>query len=667
MSVTYGVLSLFCGLGGKTLGFLRARGADGSRFESVGAIEKSAIACANFEHLTGVPAIPVDIWTLDAPALAKLCTRRPDVVIMSPPCKGFSGCMPEATARTAKYQKLNALALHSLELVLDAWDEPPALIMLENVPRILTRGKKVLDQAKRKLRKRGYAVDLRTHDCGELGGLGQRRHRVLLVARLQSALPNHLLKPDPKPLRSAGDVVFELPVPTPGSTAGGPMHELPKVSGLNWLRLASIRAGNDWRDIPSAIRIGGPPTQHAGKYGVTDQDRPAHTVIGEARTGKGWADIADPRLAERSARQNGGFGVGDHGEPGHSVLGEGTVRNTFSSVADPRVSPRRSGGYEVSDPDDQAGTVRGRHDVWSAPASVADPRLGCSPRDGTMGVASGESPGSTVLGVASIHRGQGAIVDPRVEPQHRGNYGVEDPDAPASCVRGAHVSRTAPASIADSRGYEPTHVLEAGQPLTSTRDEWVGGSFVLLGPELDTRQGQRGTHAIILAPDWCVHRPMTDLELAALQGLPVWHVPGDPAELRIGAPGGQWLKLRGNKQQRREQIGNAVPPATAQAIAERVLELLDAGVDESFRLSAAGVWVSPTSTRGTPRARPSPATARLRSSWPARSRSRPWPRAQCWARRTSRSWAPWWCRPRRSRSPRHGAGEGTRRGAERRR
>jgi site-specific DNA-cytosine methylase len=162
---SYGVLSLFCGLGGKTLGFLRARGAAGSRFHSVGAIDESELACRNFKLLTGETATALDIGLMEGPDLAEFC-ERPDVVIMSPPCKGWSGCLPESMAKLEKYQRLNRLALHSLKIVLDAWDTPPALILFENVPRILSRGKKPLARALKMLRKRGYEVDIRTHNCG---------------------------------------------------------------------------------------------------------------------------------------------------------------------------------------------------------------------------------------------------------------------------------------------------------------------------------------------------------------------------------------------------------------------------------------------------------------------------------------------------------------------
>ena len=60
---------------------------------------------------------------------------------------------------------------------------------------------------------------------------------------------------------------------------------------------------------------------------------------------------------------------------------------------------------------------------------------------------------------------------------------------------------------------------------------------------------------VIRALDGTWHRPLTTLELAALQGLPT----------QID---GEWLQLAGGSKARwRKRIGNAVPPATAEAIA----------------------------------------------------------------------------------------------------
>ena len=85
---------------------------------------------------------------------------------------------------------------------------------------------------------------------------------------------------------------------------------------------------------------------------------------------------------------------------------------------------------------------------------------------------------------------------------------------------------------------------------------------------------------VIVAKDETWHRPLTTLELAALQGLPSV-LNGKPLEL-AGSNVSAW----------RERIGNAVPVQAAQAIAEQMLVTLTHGAFSSFALSGSNeVWV----------------------------------------------------------------------------
>lgn len=599
---TYNVVTFFCGSGYKTLGLLRARSRAGSKFVSVGAFDLDPVACADFELLTGAMAQVVDLGVIESWELAKRCEGVPDFVVMSPPCKGFSGCLPESLSKSDKYESLNRLAHRAVKLAIDAW--LPKVLLMENVPRMLSRGKKWLDKITKLLRKHRYEVDLEPHDCGEWGGLAQKRERLLLVARQRSACPSHLLRPPNLGLRPMASVLWQLPPPVPGSSTGGPHHRLPKINRLNWLRLATIPAGQDWRSIPERVhmvdadpRMGGDAkNRQTGFYGVCASDGPSHTVIAHARAGNnGWASVTDPRLGERSTRQNGGFGVGDGDRPGHAVMAEGSVRNTWSSISDPRLgcSPR-SGTMGVSDTGEPARTVIGHADVHNSTAAVADPRSECVRREGSIGVSDPARPYPTsVIGHPKIENNPSSVADPRLDySPRRDSYGVQATSKPSKVVRGEASIRQSPTSIADDRPlFAPTHELVAGQLWTGDRDAWVRGDFWLVGPPVKITKGARGGYMIVRAPDNTVHRPMTTAELILLQGGPVWHRPGDPTELEIGDPSGQWVQMSGPDSLVREHVGNAVPPATAQAFGAVILELLDLGASEVFTLSSAGIWV----------------------------------------------------------------------------
>lgn len=323
------VCHLFCGAGGGALGFQRAG------FRSVGNFDLDAQACRDVEYLTGERAHVADLGAMSPQELAEKCGERPDVVFTSPPCKGYSGCLAGERSQSPEYQGLNSLAFRGVWLALEAWETPPPLILLENVPRIQSRGKHWLRELEALLHAYGYAVTMGGHDCGELAGLAQHRRRFLLVARHMEQVPEYLRVPPKKRVKALGEVLSQLPVPLPGSEEGGPMHRLPRMIPMNWLRLALITAGKDWRDLPEAVE-----------------------------------------LSKRSARQNGGFGVNRWDRGAHAVVAEGTVRNTWASVADPRLGcAPRSGVYGVLDWEQAMGAVIGKARVDNGSYAVADPRL----------------------------------------------------------------------------------------------------------------------------------------------------------------------------------------------------------------------------------------------------------------------------------------------------
>lgn len=200
---------LFCGLGGGAKGFNRGKaelGAMRAKFRCIGGIDVDAAAVRDFEKLVGVRGSCLDLFDREQyiafhghqpPAGWKEAgaeevrraagNERPHIVFTSAPCKGFSGLLSESKSRGDKYQALNRLTLRGIWLMLEAWsDDPPELIIFENVPRIATRGRGLLDRIGSLLRHYGYAIAETTHDCGELGNLAQSRKRFLLVARART-------------------------------------------------------------------------------------------------------------------------------------------------------------------------------------------------------------------------------------------------------------------------------------------------------------------------------------------------------------------------------------------------------------------------------------------------------------------------------------------------
>lgn len=508
----YTVGHLFSGSGGGAIGFQRAG------FHGAFAVDYSESACRNFEMFTGETATHGDVADIEPGDLRRLSPRRPDVLFTSPPCKGFSGCLSEAMASDPKYLALNSLAFRGVWLALEAWrGDPPPLIVFENVPRIQSRGKAWLGLVESLLHSYGYAVARSTHDCGVIGGLAQHRTRFLLVARHMPQVEAYLRVPVSKRVRGIGEVLGSLPVPLPGSTDGGRMHRLPRLSAMNWVRLALIPAGGDWRDIPESVALpvrGGRPN---GPFGVEDWSAPSHAVLGHTTARDTWGSVADPRLAEGVQRHAGGLGVEPWAGAAHTVTGQ-HGRRGWDSVADPRVvCARRDGGHGVKGWDSASASIIAHPSIDNFPAQVADPRLGCRPRGGTMGVESWAEPSHTVRGHYDVGNGPAAVADPRMPAIDGEPFDVHD---------------------------------------------------------------KRPTYMVIRAADGTWHRPLTTLELAALQSFPVRR------------PDGSWLELDGNSHAGwREQIGNAVPPDAAEAIGLSCRATLDAAACGRWTLDGRAIWV----------------------------------------------------------------------------
>ncbi len=566
---------LFCGLGGGARGFNRASPRVGSRrakFRCLGGIDVDPASIRDFGKLAGVPGTVLDLFDRDQyrdfhgaepPAGWREATaadiqraaggERPHIVFLSAPCKGFSGLLSEGKSKTDKYQALNRLTLRGVWLMLEAWrDDPPELIVFENVPRIATRGRHLLDQIVALLRAYGYAVAETTHDCGEIGGLAQSRRRFLLVARHAEKVPAFLYQPQSKPLRAVGDVLGRMLMP--GDLRAGPMHRVPSLQWKTWVRLAFVEAGSDWRSLNRlAIEDGAlrdyliVPELRGGAYGVQGWGESMGTV-----PSNGAFSVADPRF-EQSARWKDGqaYGVRSWETSTGTIAGQQGPGQGSYSVADPRHHgpAKHSNEFRIVRWDRSAMAVTSAHGTGQA---VADPRRE-GPSFGKYAVTPFGEHAGTVISGSTTGQGAFAVADPRsgmdadrTAYTTGGHYGVLPWTGPAGAVSAAACHDNGRWSVADPR-------------MPAAADKLV---------------------CRIRAEDGTWHRPFTTLELAALQSLV------DPEEV---------LELDGLSDQAwRERIGNAVPSEAGEAIAHVMGEtLLLAWSGETFILSAQPVWVRP--------------------------------------------------------------------------
>ncbi len=564
-----------CGLGGGAAGFNRARPRVGNveaEWVCLGGIDVDPAGLRDFERLAGVPGTLLDLFTRDQyirfhgtepPAGWREATpedirraaqgKRPDAVFISSPCKGASGLLSEKLSLTPKYQALNELTLRCIWLMGEAWaDDPVPLIVFENVPRLASRGRHLLDQINSLLGGFGYAVAETTHDCGELGGLAQSRKRFLLVARHVEKVPPFLYEPEKKSLRAVGDILGRMPLPG-DIEAAGPMHRVPSLQWKTWVRLALVRAGSDWRSLNDLAVEDGylrdliiVPKYQAGYMGVHGWNDSMGTIAGRSGPTNGAFSVADPR-APANAMQYQQYGVRRWTDTSGAIIGVKSPGQGTYSVADPR--GQSFGKYPVTDWDGPSGTVIAASTTGQGAFAVADPRhSGPAKHSNEFRIV----PWSRhAQAVTSAHGTGQCVEDPRVLNRTKGD----------SYLTGGHYGVV---------GFNQS----AGAVSASARHD--NGRWSVADPRMPAANDR--LTCIIQSLDGTWHRPFTTLELAALQSLV------DPEEQLVldGLSDSDW----------RERIGNAVPPVAAEAIAGVMgTTLLLAEQGETFMLSNTPIWV----------------------------------------------------------------------------
>jgi len=283
------------------------------------------------------------------------------------------------------------------------------------------------------------------------------------------------------------------------------------------------------------------PEAFPGAWGVRRWEEPSGAITGNAGHSTGAFSVADPRIQAGGFR--GAWGVLGWGEPAGAVTGNARHSTGTFSIADPlvravlHVEHAYDHGYAVLGWSEPSATIASKSYVGCGAYSVADPRppiaLNCTPRAGSYGVLPWSEAAKVITGSASVDNGAFAVADPRV------------PDAP-------------PIAIVD-RWDRPPFRLEA---------------------DAKGKVRRVPVPLVILSEDGTWHRPLTTLELLALQSFPT----------KIQ---GRYVRMPGGTTAQRQAIGNAIPPQAMKSMAEQMLLALVASDTGCFYLDkgGAGIWV----------------------------------------------------------------------------
>lgn len=160
--MTFKVVSLFAGCGGKDLGFRRAG------FDIVWANDVDEAACESYRSNIGPHIIHGDIRTIDIGHIPAA-----DVVIGGFPCQGFS------IVGTRRLDDERNFLYRAMKQVVRA--KRPAFFVAENVRGLLNlAGGRVIDAMVAEFRALGYTVDYRLLNARDFG-VPQHRERVFII------------------------------------------------------------------------------------------------------------------------------------------------------------------------------------------------------------------------------------------------------------------------------------------------------------------------------------------------------------------------------------------------------------------------------------------------------------------------------------------------------
>jgi site-specific DNA-cytosine methylase len=490
---TYRVGHLFCGVGSGAAGFNDANprvNGVAARFVCAGGVDSDRGAIDNFDLITGSKGTVMDLfdreqfisfhgheppagWREANPAdIRRAHGDLPlDVMFLSAPCKGFSGLLSAKASGADKYQALNALTVRGVWLTLEAYkDDPIKIILFENVPRILTRGRALLDKIQALLRAYGYVFAETTHNCGEIGNLAQSRNRMLMVARHSASVPPFLYQPAKSALRGVGEVIGLLPLP--GDPMAGGMHRVPQLQWKTWVRLAFVPAGKDWRALNDLAVEDGHLRDYGivpevkmrdNQLGVLDWADTAPVLTGQRSPAQGRFSVADPRI---ESVHNETLGVRPWEAAARVVAGASRPANGAHSVADPRPQQANQSfaQYGVKPWEETAATVTGQAAPGGGPNSIADPRLGRVAHSNVYRIARFDQPSSAVTSSRDT-----AVADPRATTgfEGAGKYRVTAYGEAAGTVIGGSTTGQGAFALADPR---PTH----GPNAHATKHKVVG-------------------------------------------------------------------------------------------------------------------------------------------------------------------------------------------------
>lgn len=258
-------IDLFAGCGGLSKGLTDAG------FDVRAAVEIDAVAAQTYrKNHPQTALIKRDICNVNASELKWLCSGEPIALLAGcAPCQGFCSL----TAKNKKKDPRNKLVLQMAMLIREL---KPTVVMMENVPGLEKRGRRIFRKFLAQLRAAGYWPRWRIIQMADYGVPQSRRRLVLFAGRgfeVSFPVATHAKSPKKetkiKNWLTLRDVIANQPWPVTMSKAqknGGPKkfnwHVVRDLQPQVAARLQAAIPGKTWLSLKKSVR----PKCHRGDY-----------------------------------------------------------------------------------------------------------------------------------------------------------------------------------------------------------------------------------------------------------------------------------------------------------------------------------------------------------------------------------------------------------------
>jgi len=283
------VIDMFSGCGGMSAGFLAINGIFPT-YRLALAVDIDDDANRTYEQNLGIRPLNLDLaglarkksMILDLVASARSGRENPLVMIGCAPCQGFS------SHRNAegKLDKRNSLFVSFAQI---AAISKPDIVVIENVPELLTdRYWPLVKEARRILKRGGYQTLLRVHDMAEFG-VPQNRYRAVMIGMKKTfKMPKGFLSREK--YKTVREAIGHLPSIRAGEVKrDDPMHFTAnhRASTIETIMAVPTNGGNRPHDAgPECLRRAKDKQGRAAYedvYGRLWWDKPAITITAYAR------------------------------------------------------------------------------------------------------------------------------------------------------------------------------------------------------------------------------------------------------------------------------------------------------------------------------------------------------------------------------------------------